>query len=76
MCGEDQVECPLKSSTGDDNRCDGDPSTCDEVNSYYDENDGKEVKCKKNTFDEFIAKRKRQAVTTNAAGTGALMGES
>ena len=76
MCGDQEVECPLKVSTGDENckPCDEmTPSTCDEVNTYYDENEG-DAKCngkKTTTFDEFIAKRKRLA-----AGTGGLMGES
>ena len=46
------------------------PSTCDEVNSYYDENEGQNCDGN-NAFDKFIEKRKRLA-----AGTGGPTGET
>jgi hypothetical protein len=69
---EDEAKlCKLKVPRSEENKSgeEGTPSTCDEVNTYYDEN---EVDCNNNNaFDKFIEKRRRLA-----AGTGGQMGES
>jgi hypothetical protein len=68
------MQCSLKFPRSQENKSgeEATPSTCDEVNTYYDEN---EVDCNNkggnNAFDKFIEKRKRLA-----AGTGGPMGES
>jgi hypothetical protein len=71
VCGEDTPQCPLKVPKSNGELSGGeDQSTCDEVNTYYDENEegcGKKI----NAFDKFVENRRRIA-----AGTGGLMGES